>query len=217
MENATVGTLVGNLTVFDPDFDSILKYSIKSGDKESQFRISRDNSQPLYAQILTDNVLDYELEQNYGLMCEVADESGLSTSGIFNVQVIDVNDIQVSSVSIVDPTFGVQLSMATNGKQIIRISGSNLGVVNNPLSNVTLMYTTTCCTGNASFRAFSGPCARLSIGKGNEQVDRISQEGHGAHHRITIYVHRIGDVGKYWRYEVQNEITLDYIDQHKHY
>ena len=211
MENATVGTLVGSLTAFDPDFDSNLHYSIKSGDKESQFRIVRDNSQPLYAQILTDNVLDYELVQHYALICEVVDESELSTSGIFNVQVIDVNDIQVSSVSIVDPTFGRQLTMATNGKQIIRIYGSNLGVVDNPLSNVTLMYTNEyVAPGNASFRAFSGPCTKILIGKGNEQIDCISQEGHGAHHRITIYVHRIGDVGKYWRYEVSNEIALDY-------
>ena len=106
MENATVGTLVGSLTAFDPDFDSNLHYSIKSGDKESRFRIVKDNSQPLYAQILTDNVLDYELVQHYALICEVVDESELSTSGIFYVQVIDINDIQVSSVSIVDPTFG---------------------------------------------------------------------------------------------------------------
>jgi hypothetical protein len=199
LENATMGTYVGKITAFDNDFGSVLRFSIEGGDSSGQFNVIRNDLAPFTAQILTEYALDYEIQQEYMLTCVVKDESDLSASAIFRIEVVDINDIEVTSISVIDPLFGPQLTMATNGNQIIRISGSNLGIVGNPLSNVTVVYTNSHLSSSAaSFSATIGPCERASIGKGNEQVDCISKEGHGANHVWTIYIYRLETNGKYW-------------------
>ena len=102
--------------------------------------------------------------------------------------------------------------MATNGGQIVRIRGSNLGAVNNPGSVVRAVITNVhaASTPDVAFTGNVSGCVRSPLGVGNEEVNCLAPEGHGAHHRWVVYVSRIDFVGMSWNHTVSYSISTSY-------
>lgn len=96
-EMAAIGAIVIGLNVSDPDTNTKLTYSIKSGNILNGFRIDQ------YGQVLVDSALDYELVPFYRLFVGISD--GLhETNARVNIQVIDIAEPTTCSPCLQCPT-----------------------------------------------------------------------------------------------------------------
>lgn len=90
-ENKAVGTLVGILSAGEGNFE----YTLVSGegdDDNGLFAIADD-------QLLTDEVFDFEVQQNYTIRVKATDENGNSIEHIFTISITDVNDNTAPTVA----------------------------------------------------------------------------------------------------------------------
>ena len=84
-EKAALGAIVIGINASDPDTNSKLTYSIKSGNILNSFRVDENG------RILVNRQLDYELVTSYKLFVGVSD--GLhETNAEVRIQVIDINE-----------------------------------------------------------------------------------------------------------------------------
>ena len=84
-EKAVIGAVVIGINATDPDTNSRLTYSIKSGNILNSFRV--DSS----GRILVNRQLDYELVPSYRLLVGVNDGAH-ETNVQINIEVIDINE-----------------------------------------------------------------------------------------------------------------------------
>jgi hypothetical protein len=212
-ENATIGTYVGLVNAFDQDFDSTLSFTIVDGDYLNQFATKNELLSPSNGIIITSSFMDYEVTQVYFLKVQVSDEEGATASTMVEVTVFDVNDVIVHSVEIIDYTYGMRSEMATNGGQILRLRGLNLGVIGNPSSVVKVLLSNAyISSAEASFTGFAVNCARIPSlsAPENTQVDCITPEGHGARHHLTVFIKRIDGFGAEWAHNIEETILASY-------
>ena len=95
LENAAVGTVVGELNASDPDADDVLTYSLVSGQGET------DNAlfEIVGAELRTKESFNYETQSAYSIGIGVTDSAGLVTSKTFRISVNDVNERPLLDVS----------------------------------------------------------------------------------------------------------------------
>jgi hypothetical protein len=210
-ENATVGTFVTRVTAFDEDFDSALAFSITSGDYASQFTLKTLSDDPWTAELTISGALDFEVRLAYELQISVVDSEGLQAIGDLRVAVTDVNDISVNAIEIIDHTFGLRSTMETIGGQIVRIKGTNLGVVGNIHSEIIVFLSNAHASSlTSSFSGNLSNCERRDKGIGNLEVDCVASEGNGAAHHWEVHVRRLDHPDLFWKHVVTKNIVSSY-------
>lgn len=121
-EKATIGAIVIGINVSDPDTNTKLTYTIKSGNILNGFRIDE------HGRVLVNKPLDYELVPSYRLFVGVSD--GIHETSIrINVQVIDVNEATtcgpclecpfVSTFDFSQPSYVAMISENTTANAVI--------------------------------------------------------------------------------------------------
>jgi uncharacterized repeat protein (TIGR01451 family) len=90
-ENQPIGTIIGDLTTIDPDFedaDDTFTYSLVSGDGDT------DNSLFTVAgnQLQANASFDFEIKNSYSVRVQTTDQDGLSDSKTLTISVTDVNE-----------------------------------------------------------------------------------------------------------------------------
>jgi len=116
-ENRPKGYAIGQVVATDADND-VLSYQIIGGNTNRVFAISDTNSGTITVQY--ENLLDYELEQEYELVVEVSDQFYKTTASV-NVTVMNLNDnepkIEKSTFDVnenVDPGFYLNTIIAND-------------------------------------------------------------------------------------------------------
>ncbi|MFO1021806.1 MAG: cadherin domain-containing protein [Planctomycetales bacterium] len=91
-ENAAVGTTVGSLSAWDPDFGDTFSYSLVSGTG------STDNASFAIVgnQLQTAAVFDYETKASYSIRIRATDAGNLTYDQVFTINVINVNDAPIA-------------------------------------------------------------------------------------------------------------------------
>lgn len=112
-ENSLGGTLIGNLTVSDPDAGDTVSYSITSGTGASVFEITGNS-----LVVKQGANLDFETLSQYSLTIEASDSGGLTTS-----QNLTINLLDIAENSIIIGTNGNDTLTGTSADDII--SGLN--------------------------------------------------------------------------------------------
>ena len=87
-ENSANTTSVGTVAAIDPDVGDILTYAITSGDTSGAFVIDSSGN----ISVANGSLLDFETTPSYMLTVTVMDSGLLTDSGIFTVDLINVND-----------------------------------------------------------------------------------------------------------------------------
>ena len=94
--NSGGGLSVGTLTSVDPDTGDSAAYSIVGGADQAKFTIGGTNSDEL---ILTDGLLDHEIQAVYDVRVSVQDSGGQSYQENLIINVSDLNDLPVITSS----------------------------------------------------------------------------------------------------------------------
>lgn len=91
LENLPIGSFVAKITAQDEDADDMLTFKqiFPEGNYTQAFEIRNDS-------IFTIIELDYEFEKNYSIMISAEDESGASIEKLFQIDIIDENDIETA-------------------------------------------------------------------------------------------------------------------------
>ncbi len=87
-ENPSAGTVVGTLSVSDPDVGDTFTFSL-SGDDASSFQVDG-------AELQSAEVFDFEAQPSYSVTITATDEGGLTISDDFTITVIDENESPVA-------------------------------------------------------------------------------------------------------------------------
>ena len=210
-EDVAVGYHVTTIKVFDEDFSTVLDCRIIGGEHFEDFIMIQIEGQPFEYKIFSYHALDYENHHEYQLTIAVRDNEGLTETTVYTIELTDVNDITVDDIQIIDPVYGNRPTMATRGGQIIRVAGSNLGVIDNPESKVFLAFSNAHVATDSEMNSGNiSSCARLNFGARNSIVECESIEGHGSDHRWTVYVQRVDGSGKVWKHVVNPGLTISY-------
>ncbi len=129
-ENATIGTVLGNVNAFDPDPAQSLSYSIIQGNVANAFSISSSGVISLASN------LDYETTPTYYLTVQVTDSSAsaLTDSATVTIQIGDINEPPLVNATLTSLSGVVQTIFANNGTWLDPESASvtliaSLGVV----------------------------------------------------------------------------------------
>ena len=195
-ENAILGTEVGRIKAFDPDFSSVLSYSTL---QNNFFSIKPAMDNQYIAVLEVKSGLDYEIQAVH--TCSVLVSDGfLSTSATTTIYLLDANDIEVHSIDIFDDNGNhIQHGMSTVGNEVVRIRGSNLAYVgkNNDIS--IKLTNAPEASPNVAFEGYLTNCMITgSFGKGNEEVICRSPEGHGNLLSMELEIFRPDSIGNKW-------------------
>ncbi|MDW3196496.1 MAG: cadherin domain-containing protein [Cytophagales bacterium] len=116
-ENATIGTLIGNLIVSDPDIEDVITFEIL-GEHTTLFTIIED-------QLLTASTFDFEEQEQYSITIRATDEAGLGTEEDF------VISIQESSLLLgTEDNFGSYTVFPNPAEEILTISVTTHEILN---------------------------------------------------------------------------------------
>ena len=136
--------------------------------------------------------LDYEILAEHQCTITVSD-GFLSASGISTISVVDINDIQVESITILD-SLGhnvVSEGLSTIGNNIVRIRGSNLAYLNKSNKIDITVTNAHVASPSTTFEASLLNCKiNENYGRGNEEVSCDSPPGHGNMLSMEIEVTR---------------------------
>jgi hypothetical protein len=201
-ENSPLGSKVGEINGFDPDFSSVLTFSIV-GTSTIFFSLENQAIEPFVGILRIVSSLDYEVYPEHIFDVAVTDGSLVSVSGQVIVNVIDVNDILINDVSLFSAD-GIlkNTGMDTAGGDIIRFRGSNLAYIGRPnVFSVEISNSDIASSAAALTVSLISCTVEVSYGLGNEQVDCIAPVGHGNTFGSIITITRPGG-GKTWSYSL---------------
>jgi len=148
-ENATVGTVLGSLSILNPGDSEIISYTLSD---TLTFSINEN------AQISTKSSLDFELKSSYSLSVFATSTAGDSTSVSVNITVLDViEEVLTPGVATLAASTANVAENATIGSSIGSINIIDTG--SSPITSITLSG-----TGSENFSASSDGVIRLNTG-----------------------------------------------------
>lgn len=100
-ENSSNGTVVGTLTLTDPDAGDSHTFTILSGNTGGAFSV---NSATREIQVANTAVVDFETTPVFTLTIQVTDSGGQSSSAVFTIQLTNINESGASAVTDSDIT-----------------------------------------------------------------------------------------------------------------
>ncbi len=121
LENLAIGTTVGAFGTQDPDAGNTFTYSLVAGagsTDNGSFSIGGSN-------LLTAASFNYEVQSNYSIRAQSADQGGLSTQQVFAIHIADVTETPPSFTGVVLPSSSnaiIQWSSLTNHTYTLYIS-----------------------------------------------------------------------------------------------
>lgn len=116
-ENSAVGTLLGELSVLDPDQGDTVTYAIENSEGADLFEIN--GNQVL---VKAGAVLDFETQETYNLTISATDQGGLTTQNTFTIQLLDV----VEDSTIIGTSGNDVLEGSANDDQIEGLAGDDI-------------------------------------------------------------------------------------------
>ena len=116
-ENSAVGTLLGELSVSDPDQGDTIAYAIENSEGADLFEIN--GNQVL---VKAGAVLDFETQETYNLTISATDQGGLTTQNTFIIQLLDV----VEDTTIIGTSADDVLEGSVNDDQIEGLAGDDI-------------------------------------------------------------------------------------------
>lgn len=116
-ENSAVGTLLGELSVSDPDQGDTVSYAIENSEGADLFEIN--GNQVL---VKAGAVLDFETQETYNLIISATDQGGLTTQNTFTIQLLDV----VEDSTIIGTSGDDVLEGSANDDQIDGLAGDDI-------------------------------------------------------------------------------------------
>ena len=191
-----IGTEVGRVEAFDPDFGSDLTYSTS---QNPFFNVGAALNNRYVAVLMVKSELDYETLSEHQCTITVSD-GFLYASGISTISVVDVNDIQVESITILDSLDHSVVSegLSTIGNNIVRIRGSNLAYLNKSNKIDITVTNAHVASPSTTFEESLLNCKiNENYGRGNEEVSCDSPPGHGNMLSMEIKVTAPGYSGRY--------------------
>lgn len=136
-ENATVGTLVSNLTATDLDIGSVyglVNYAITSGNVNDAFTI-----RPTDGLVFVKRPLDREKTGSYSLVIEAADQDPISPLSSTATLVVTVTDINDNAPSCLPCIYGASINESVAiGTTVAQLTCSDTDLSPNIISSYTI-------------------------------------------------------------------------------
>ena len=119
-EDAAVGSVIGTVLATDPDFGvGALTYTLMTDSLNSTFELSSSTGELT----LLSEPLDFETRKRYAFHVTVEDQNGLSDQATVRIEVVDVNDLVVNTLTVAT----ADGKLDTLGGDTVTFVGENFG------------------------------------------------------------------------------------------
>ena len=205
-EAAASGFVLGDLMAWDPDVNTLLSFDVEGSENScgtdckifttGNTAINPDSATYDTTGKITDakliladtSKLDFETKQTYSVTLKVTDTEGLTDTADLKITVLNVNDLEITSITPSVPT------LTTGGGESVTIVGKNFGVKYNGADVPSLssqdptLSVTYGRPDQPSSKWFTATCTVNNVGTANTQLDCTTGPGYGSNHVWNITV-----------------------------